>query len=116
MKKILSVSFIALIASALLFAGGASESGEDTSLVDVQEKGTFILGLDDSFPPMGFRSESGEIVGFDIDTAKEVASRLGVELVAQPIDWTGTRRSRSLQPAISTAYGTDSPSRRKGRR
>lgn len=87
MKKILSVSFIALIASALLFAGGASESGEDTSLVDVQEKGTFILGLDDSFPPMGFRSESGEIVGFDIDTAKEVASRLGVELVAQPIDW-----------------------------
>lgn len=59
----------------------------DTSLDDVKSKGTLILGLDDSFPPMGFRDNSGEIVGFDIDLAKEVASRLGVELVLQPIDW-----------------------------
>ena len=27
------------------------------------------------------------MVGFDIDTAREVCNRLGVELVAQPIDW-----------------------------
>ena len=31
---------------------------------------TFILGLDDSFPPMGYRNEENEIVGFDIDVAK----------------------------------------------
>ena len=70
-----------LLASCALFAGGASEDGVDTSLDDVVESGRFVLGLDDSFPPMGYRDENGEIVGFDID------SRLGVELVCQPIDW-----------------------------
>jgi polar amino acid transport system substrate-binding protein len=46
-----------------------------------------ILGLDDSFPPMGFRNENNEIVGYDVDLAKEAARRMGVELVLQPIDW-----------------------------
>ncbi len=65
-----------------------SEAPEgDTSLDDILAKGTLILGLDDSFPPMGYRDEAGEIVGFDIDLANEVATRLGVELVLQPIDW-----------------------------
>ena len=76
-----------LLASCALFAGGASEDGVDTSLDDVVESGRFVLGLDDSFPPMGYRDENGEIVGFDIDCAREVCSRLGVELVTQPIDW-----------------------------
>lgn len=48
---------------------------------------TFILGLDDSFPPMGFRNEQNEIVGYDIDLAREVCKRLGFELVLRPIDW-----------------------------
>ena len=87
MKKFLAILITVSLSLTVLFASGSSESGVDNSLADVQEKGTFILGLDDSFPPMGFRSESGEIVGFDIDTAKEVANRLGVVLVAQPIDW-----------------------------
>ena len=62
-------------------------SAEDKSLENVKANGKFILGLDDSFPPMGFRDENNEIVGFDIDCAKEVASRMGVELVIQPIAW-----------------------------
>ena len=36
---------------------------------------------------MGFRDEKNEIVGFDIDLAKEVAKRMGVEVEFQPIDW-----------------------------
>lgn len=50
-------------------------------------KSTFIAGLDDSFPPMGFRDADNNIVGFDIDLAREVSSRLKLELVLQPIDW-----------------------------
>ncbi len=71
-----------------LFAGGTKEDASvDNSLNKVLEKGQFVLGLDDSFPPMGYRDENGEIVGFDIDVAKEVCKRLGVELITQPIDW-----------------------------
>lgn len=59
----------------------------DTSLDEIKAKGKFIVGLDDSYPPMGFRDEKNEIVGFDIDLAKEVAKRMGVEVEFQPIDW-----------------------------
>lgn len=85
-KSLILLAFLTLCAS--LFAGGSrDETGEDRSLAYVQEKGTFVLGLDDSFPPMGFRDESGEIAGFDIDLAEEVCRRMGVELKLQPIDW-----------------------------
>ena len=67
-------------------AEDAAESA-DTSLDYILEKGTLILGLDASFPPMGFTNDDGEVVGFDIDLAREVCNRLGVELIAQPIDW-----------------------------
>lgn len=68
------------------FPAAIEDIGDD-SLQKILDKGYMILGLDENFPPMGYRDESGEIVGFDIDLAKEVASRLGVELRLQPIDW-----------------------------
>jgi polar amino acid transport system substrate-binding protein len=46
-----------------------------------------VVGLDDNFPPMGFRNEKNELVGFDIDLAREAAKRLGAEVEFKPIDW-----------------------------
>ncbi len=51
------------------------------------ESKTVIMGLDDTFAPMGFRDENGELVGFDIDLAREVFGRNGYEVQFQPIDW-----------------------------
>ena len=36
---------------------------------------------------MGFRDEKGELVGFDIDLAKEASKRMGVDIKFQPIEW-----------------------------
>ena len=56
--------------------------------LDIQDKGYFIVGLDDAFPPMGFREEgTNDIIGFDIDLAKEAAKRLGVDVQFQPVVW-----------------------------
>ena len=57
------------------------------SPADKSAPNAFVLGLDDSFPPMGFRDENHEIVGYDIDLAKEACARLGLDLKLQPIDW-----------------------------
>ncbi len=48
---------------------------------------TFTVGFDKEMPPMGFVADDGSYVGFDLDLAKEVAKRLGMEIVYQPIDW-----------------------------
>ena len=87
MKKIISLLLVLTVSLSLVFALGSKESKTDNSLEYILSKGTFVLGLDDSFPPMGFRNEQNEIVGFDVDVAREVCSRLGVKLVLQPIDW-----------------------------
>ena len=49
--------------------------------------GKIVVGLDDNFPPMGFKDENNEIVGFDIDLAKEATKRLGREVEFKAIDW-----------------------------
>ncbi len=83
MKKLLTI-----VLSVLLVLSCASALAEgDGSLAAITEKGKLVLGLDDTFPPMGFRDDDNNIVGYDIDVAAEVCARLGVELVCQPIDW-----------------------------
>ncbi|MDD3920921.1 MAG: amino acid ABC transporter substrate-binding protein [Eubacteriales bacterium] len=63
------------------------EPEKDTSLEDVLNKGKLVLGMDDAFPPMGFRDDNYELTGFDVDLATEVCTRLGVDLEPTPIDW-----------------------------
>ena len=86
MKKIIGVALVCFLAFGLL--GCSKTTKEDNSLEELKSRGEFVLGLDDSFPPLGFRNEANEIVGYDIDLAGEVAKRLGVKLRCQPIDWT----------------------------
>ncbi|WP_139905195.1 amino acid ABC transporter substrate-binding protein [Clostridium thermarum] len=83
-KKIFTLCLTAVLALGTL--SGCNNKSED-SWKKIQEKKTFVLGLDASFPPMGFTDDDNNIVGFDIDLAKEVFDRLGIELKLQPIDW-----------------------------
>ncbi len=90
MKKILAM-FAAFACAAFLSACNEQKSESktvtDESFNKVKAAGVFVLGLDDSFPPMGFRDKDNNIVGFDIDLATEVCARLGVKLKTQPISW-----------------------------
>ena len=88
MKKIIySILTIALVLT-LGSWGKAKKAKKNTNPVDaLKARGEFVLGLDDSFPPLGYRDDNNEIVGYDIDLGKEVAKRLGVAFKAQPIDW-----------------------------
>ena len=81
MKKI----FALLLAAMLLLT--CSALAEDDGLANVMAKGQLIMGFDEAYPPMGFVDENGVHVGFDIDLAREVCKRMGVELVLQPISW-----------------------------
>lgn len=86
MKNSLWKSFIVLVLILFMFSGTLMAAD---SLTEIQANGKMVVGLDDSFPPMGFRNDDGEIVGFDIDLAKEAAKRLGVEVEFKAVDWDG---------------------------
>ena len=80
MKKICAL-FIILV---LLLTGCNATKTEE---VKQDKTKTLVVGLDDTFAPMGFRDDKGQLVGFDIDLAKAVAEKVGYEVSFQPIDW-----------------------------
>ena len=88
-KNMKKLALMLLASTSLLAAcgGGAAEDSSATGSEVSEIKETLVMGLDDTFAPMGFKDESGEIVGFDVELAKEVAERLDVEITFQPIDW-----------------------------
>ena len=86
-RRITSIIAVLMLAASLGCTATQTGSQSDDSLEKILSSGQLVLGLDDAFPPMGFRDESGEIVGFDIDMAQSVCDRLGIELITQPIDW-----------------------------
>lgn len=109
MKRYLSIALVASMLFAMSGCGNSAatadteattaaeettEAAEGETSADVESaemptlsQDTIVIGLDDEFPPMGFRDENNEIVGFDIDLAKAVGEKLGVEVQFQPIDW-----------------------------
>ena len=70
----------------------ATETAGETAAASAGENGTaegrtFTVGFDAEYPPYGYKDESGEYTGFDLELAQEVCDRNGWTLVKQPIDW-----------------------------
>lgn len=53
----------------------------------IEKRGKVIVGLDDTFVPMGFRQKSGKLVGYDIDLARAVFKLYHIKVDFQSIDW-----------------------------
>ena len=85
MNKRNLVAMLAL--SAILAACGKNEPTAAVAPAPAAAVTKLVVGLDDNFPPMGFRDEKNELVGFDIDMAREAAQRMGLTMEFKPIDW-----------------------------
>ena len=91
MKRLLPLLFAAI---AITLSCQGKQTG-DKSLKKINDKKVFVMGLDDSFPPMGYRDENNEIVGYDVDLAREVCVRNNWTLKLQPIDWNAKEQELS---------------------
>ena len=80
----LVAAVMAIAMAAIPFAGCAKA---EAPAAEGGKTKQFVVGFDAEFPPMGFKDNNGDYVGFDLDLAKEVADRLGYEFVAKPISW-----------------------------
>lgn len=95
MKRLFSVVTVMVLCLALFAGCNQTPASDKTDWEYIQERGKLIVGLDDTFAPMGFRDEANKLVGFDIDLATEVGKVLGVEVVFQPIDWNAKEQELS---------------------
>ena len=53
----------------------------------IEKKKQVVVGLDDSFVPMGFVKKNGQLTGYDVDLAREVFKQYGIKVSFQTIDW-----------------------------
>lgn len=59
----------------------ACQAGSDGHLAEIEEAGVIVVSTDPAYPPQSFlNEETNELEGFDIDVAREIAERLGVEV------------------------------------
>jgi branched-chain amino acid transport system substrate-binding protein len=65
---------------------GEIVEGEDL-LDQVMAAGKLLVSTDPNYAPQSFLDDNGELDGFDINVAQEVAERMGVELEFTTPDW-----------------------------
>lgn len=94
MKKLtkIAAAAAALCLGAALLAGcsgsnDAADNAADNGAAANPDATTLIVGLDNAYPPYGFIGDDGNLTGFDIDLATEVAARNGWNLELEAIDW-----------------------------
>jgi polar amino acid transport system substrate-binding protein len=86
MKKIL-VAFLMLL--------GISAVADDinlwqkSTLNEIVQRGELRVGLEPGYMPFEMKDKKGNIIGFDVDMAKEMAKSMGVKLKLIPTAWDG---------------------------
>lgn len=88
MKRMIAVVLaVFMLASVLTMA--VSAKGSDDLLKTIQERGTIIVGLEGDWAPWSYVDENDELTGYDVEVAKAIADKLGVEIQIVPGEWDG---------------------------
>lgn len=86
MKKLLAaVLALTLLCSVLALPASA----EEDLLAKIQTRGTIIIGLEGDWAPWSFVDENDQLMGFDVEVARAIAAKLGVEAQIVPGEWDG---------------------------
>lgn len=105
-KKLLALS----LAGVMLFSfsacssndGNENKEGNNTSkteqnlVEEIKSRGELIIGTNPDYPPFEFKDKNQQIVGSDMEIAKEIASDLGVKLTIKEAQFS------SLVPMVKT--------------
>jgi len=108
-KRLLEFGVFALAAVALALGPAAAQT-----LDKIKQRGEIVVGSKADYKPFGFRDPSGKIVGFEPDMAEDVAKKLGVKLVLEPV--VSSNRMQFLQQGkidLMIATMNDKPDRRQ---
>ncbi len=105
MKKATMLGLVAILMTLMLAACGSNNGSSNTaatnnagtseesataatnSLEKIKSAGKIVIGTEGTYPPFTYHDASGELTGFDVEIAREVAKRLGVEAQFEEAPW-----------------------------
>ena len=70
-------------------AGSAAASGDGDLLAQITERGSMTFATEGTWSPWTFHNEAGDLTGYDIEVARAIAERLGVEAEFAEGEWDG---------------------------
>lgn len=96
MRRLKALPLAALTITAAVFITCAARADV---LADIKAKGEIIIGVKEFEPPFGFRNDGMELQGLEIDLARDIASRLDLQLTLFPI--TSTSRLQFIELGLN---------------
>ena len=116
MKNFGKKLMLAGAASILMFGSVSVSAAQCTNEVwnKVMSRGKLVVGVKADYKPWGYRDESGNIVGMEVDMAQLVADAMGVELEIVAVQ--SSNRMQFLEQGkidMMIATMSDRPDRRK---
>jgi polar amino acid transport system substrate-binding protein len=86
MKRI-ATFWLVLVVLVMSMAACGGTGGDDDLLSIIEERGVIRVSTDANYEPQSFLDASGELTGFDVEVAREIGRRLGVEVEHVTPDW-----------------------------
>ncbi|KLV03372.1 amino acid ABC transporter substrate-binding protein [Photobacterium aquae] len=84
MKRLLSI----FLAITTLVTSSLAIASDKSALTEIKERGTLRVGMS-TFVPWAMRDKQGELVGFEVDVARRLASDAGLKIEFIPTAWDG---------------------------
>ncbi|SFQ06766.1 cystine transport system substrate-binding protein [Lachnospiraceae bacterium XBB1006] len=96
-RRVLALGLaMTMVIGALAFTGcGKKEQKESKNagpkelLTEIQERGTLIVATEGTWAPWTYHNEKDELVGFDVEVAKKIGEKLGVDVKFEEVEWDG---------------------------
>jgi len=88
-QKIMSLSLSTLIIFLSLVAFTINGFASDNSWDKIKGKGELVVGFCAQYPPFEFKTETGELQGFDVDLANAIGKELGINVKFKDGEWQG---------------------------
>lgn len=91
-KNLLKVLCVSLLIISTISFSACGSSSSSSKLAQIKKAGKLVVGTSADYPPYEFHKQvngNDEIVGFDIEIAKQIAKDMGVKLELKEIKFSG---------------------------
>ena len=84
-----AVLFVTALAACSQNGGQTAESGPADLLAEIQERGEIIVAMEGTWAPWTYHDENDQLAGYDVEVARAIAGKLGVEVSFAEGEWEG---------------------------